>query len=159
VVIQTKGESQNRKARLTYCSRIVIVFAGVIMNVRTTLMPGQNGTKQLVEQYGDQLVCVRYRYDEARKRRVKTIELIIEDTPWQKELPGGIRLPRPKLKHIHDVLVRIAFHETDLRTQVKQAGAQWIKDEKAWRLDHQTVVNLGLENRIIKLIDVDELGF
>ena len=27
--------------------------------IRTTLQPGQNGTKQLLRQYGDQLVCVR----------------------------------------------------------------------------------------------------
>ena len=31
------------------------------------LKPGQKGTKHLVAQYGDRLVCVRYRYDAARK--------------------------------------------------------------------------------------------
>jgi hypothetical protein len=31
------------------------------MEVKVTLKPGQNGTKRLVEHYGDQLVCVRYR--------------------------------------------------------------------------------------------------
>ena len=31
------------------------------MHTTTTLQPGQRGAKQLVTQYGDQLVCVRYR--------------------------------------------------------------------------------------------------
>jgi hypothetical protein len=38
------------------------------------LAPGQNGTKQLLKKYGDQLVCVRYRHDKARQKRIKTIE-------------------------------------------------------------------------------------
>jgi hypothetical protein len=44
---------------------------------RLKLKPGQKGTKALVEQYGDALVCVRYRYDEASRTRIKTVELII----------------------------------------------------------------------------------
>lgn len=31
------------------------------------------GTKKLTEKYGDKLVCVRYRNDYERKRKVKTI--------------------------------------------------------------------------------------
>ncbi len=33
------------------------------MEIRATLLPGQKGTRQLLKLYGDQLVCVRYRYD------------------------------------------------------------------------------------------------
>jgi hypothetical protein len=43
------------------------------MEVKATLAPGQNGTKQLLKQYGDQLICVRYRYNKARQKRFKTI--------------------------------------------------------------------------------------
>lgn len=43
------------------------------MEIRLTLTPGQPGTKRLVEQYGERLVCVRYRYDQLRRRRDKTI--------------------------------------------------------------------------------------
>ena len=39
------------------------------MEARLKLKPGQNGTKRLVEKYGDALVCVRYRYDEASRTR------------------------------------------------------------------------------------------
>jgi hypothetical protein len=45
---------------------------------RLKLKPGQKGTKALVEKYGDDLVSVRYRYDEASRTRIKTVELIIE---------------------------------------------------------------------------------
>ena len=43
------------------------------MDVEATLAPGQNGTKRLSKKYGDQLACVRYRYDKARRKRQKTI--------------------------------------------------------------------------------------
>jgi len=39
------------------------------MKIGATLLPGQKGTRQLVKVYGDQLVCVRYRYDKARQKR------------------------------------------------------------------------------------------
>jgi len=45
---------------------------------RLKLKPGQKGTKALVEKYGDDLVCVRYRYDETSRTRIKTVELIVE---------------------------------------------------------------------------------
>jgi len=32
-------------------------------------------------EYGDALVCVRYRYDEASRTRMKTIELVVEKRP------------------------------------------------------------------------------
>jgi len=49
------------------------------------LRPGQRGTK-LLREYGDRLVCVRYRYDEQNARRLKTVELVVEAVPWW---PGG----------------------------------------------------------------------
>lgn len=36
------------------------------MEARLKLKPGQNGTKKLLTRYGERLVCVRYRCDEAR---------------------------------------------------------------------------------------------
>ena len=54
---------------------------------RLKLKPGQKGTKALVEKYGDDFVCVRYRYDEARRTRIKTVELILE----RKQLPPSAK--------------------------------------------------------------------
>jgi hypothetical protein len=33
-------------------------------------------TRKLAKWYGDRLVCVRYRHDETRRRRIKAVELI-----------------------------------------------------------------------------------
>jgi hypothetical protein len=52
------------------------------MRVRLTLKPGQRGTKQFVEEYGDRLVCVRYRYDDKLRKRYKTVELIVDEADW-----------------------------------------------------------------------------
>ncbi|WP_298816136.1 hypothetical protein [Chloroflexus sp.] len=52
------------------------------MRTRLKLKPGQRGTKKLQALYGDRLVCVRYRYDAESGRRLKTIELIVEEKQW-----------------------------------------------------------------------------
>ena len=57
------------------------------MKTQTHLKPGQKGTKRLVEKYGDSLLCVRYRYDEIRGIRLKTVEIVVEE----KALRGGSR--------------------------------------------------------------------
>jgi hypothetical protein len=53
-----------------------------MLKTRLTLAPGANGTKKLVERYGQRLVCVRYRYDRERRTRIKTVELIEDESPW-----------------------------------------------------------------------------
>jgi len=62
------------------------------MEIRLTLRPGMPGTKRLVARYGERLVCVRYLYDEIRSRRLKTVERVIEETPWR----GRARRPRQR---------------------------------------------------------------
>jgi hypothetical protein len=60
-----------------------------MLRTRLTLQPGRPGTKRLVDEYGERLVCVRYRYDDARHRRLKTVELIVEDVPWHSKEAGS----------------------------------------------------------------------
>ena len=110
------------------------------MEVKTTLAPGQNGTKQLLERYGDQLVCVRYRYDKARQKRLKTVELIVDEQDW---IPGVI-IPTHR-----SVAIKIGFGESELREKVKQAGGYWNPDQKAWILSYREVLKMGLERRMI----------
>jgi hypothetical protein len=43
------------------------------MQARKTLRPGQDGTKSLLDKYGEQLLCVRYRYDDERYLRHTTV--------------------------------------------------------------------------------------
>src|SRR5476651_2730552 len=52
------------------------------LKTRLTLKPGQYGTKSLVKKYGDDLICVRFRYDAKSQQRIKTVELVIERSPW-----------------------------------------------------------------------------
>ncbi|MEJ1368394.1 MAG: hypothetical protein RPU52_09500 [Candidatus Sedimenticola sp. (ex Thyasira tokunagai)] len=54
------------------------------MDIRTTPTPGQYGTKQLLKEYSDQLVCVLYRYDKKRNRGYKTVELIVDEREEEK---------------------------------------------------------------------------
>jgi hypothetical protein len=44
------------------------------MDVKATLLPGVNGTKALLRGYGDQLVCVHYRYDKKKQKRYKALQ-------------------------------------------------------------------------------------
>ena len=48
------------------------------MKTKRILQAGQPGTKKLVERYGENLICVRHRYDDQKKMMYKTIEIIIE---------------------------------------------------------------------------------
>lgn len=111
------------------------------MEIKTTLLPGQNGTKALQQQYGDKLVCVRYRYDEKRQKRVKTIELIISERDY---------IPVPAFPENAEVFLEIAYGETDLRSQVKAAGGRWDPTEKAWKLPWEKALDFGLETRARK---------
>lgn len=115
-----------------------------MLEVKSTLAPGENGTKQLLKEYGDQLVCVRYRYDKLRQKRVKTVELIIDEQDW---VPGVV-IPADRR-----VEIRIGFGETELREKVKSAGGFWNPDKKAWVISYHKVLQMGLERRVIDELD------
>ena len=52
------------------------------MKTRVTLRPGDKGTRKLQAQFGDKLICVRYRYDPKAGMRYKTVELIVDAKPY-----------------------------------------------------------------------------
>ena len=110
------------------------------MHTSTTIQPGQRGSKKFVEQYGDRLVCVRYRQDEQRQKRFKTVELIVEEWPWT--------LP-PQRKKESLVLVKVAFQERALRGQIKEAGGVWNPAKQAWEMRYGCALALGLTRRIV----------
>ena len=97
--------------------------------VRLHLKPGQRGTKQLLAQYGDRLICVRYRYDAQRKKRLGTATASLR--------------PRP------DRGLRVAFANVAVRDRVKQAGGTWNPERRVWQLCYACVVALGLTSRIV----------
>ena len=112
------------------------------MKTRLTLKPGQNGTKKMQLKYGGRLVAVRYRYDERRRLRLKTVELIEEELPWVPSLPAH-RDPREL------VLVRIHFEEASLREAAKLHGGKWLQERKLWQLSVGAAYRLGLDTRIV----------
>ncbi len=85
------------------------------MKAYAHLKPGQDGTKRLVEQYGDRLLCVRYRFDETRGMKVKTVELIVDERP----------LTRPRFRDDELVPVRVGYGEAALREQLRGLRARW----------------------------------
>ena len=112
------------------------------MVIQRTLTPGIKGTKKLVDQYRDRLVCVRYRYDTEKHERMKTIELIVEKKHW---IQNPNRIPLNKKMH-----VRIDYGEIHLGRLAKAAGGQWDKNQKVWILPYGQIKALGLEKRIVK---------
>ena len=110
------------------------------MNVKSMLKPGQNGTKELVKKYGDQLVCVRYRYDKVKQKRYKTVELIVSEQDW---------VSSSAIDPDKTVYVRVDYGETGLRAQVKKVGANWNPQRKVWVMSYRKVLELGLEERVV----------
>jgi hypothetical protein len=117
----------------------------MMVNTGKKLKPGEPGTKKLVLEYGEKLLCVRYRYDAQRKRRMKTIELIIAEEPWQ---PSSRKIPSNKIMRI-----RVKYGEVDVGKQVRAAGGTWNRAKQVWELPYGEVRRLGLMERI-----VDERG-
>lgn len=106
------------------------------------IKPGQKGAKKLQSVYGNKLLCVRYRYDAVNKRRLKTVELILEESHWQ-----------PKRQAISDrqmVRVRVALKETAMQDKIRKAGGKWNREAQLWELSYLQVKKLGLENRMVK---------
>ena len=114
------------------------------METRLTLRPGQPGTRKLVERYGERLLCVRYVYDAAASRRLKTVELVIESVPWK------TRHRRSRRQDDDVVYVRIAYHETELRERAKRLGAIWRQPRKLWEITYRDSKRLGIEDRIVE---------
>jgi hypothetical protein len=112
------------------------------MEIRLTRRPGQAGTKKFTERYGERLVCVRYRYDEAKSCRHKTVELIVETVPWT------ARGRRARRRDEEMVAVRIGYNETDLRERAKRLGAIWRPNHRLWEMRWLDAKHLGIADRV-----------
>ena len=115
------------------------------MITRLKLKPGQKGTKALVEQYGDALVCVRYRYDEATRTRIKTVELIVE----KKQLTPSQKKQQQKIEDETLVPLRIEYGEKQLGQMARTAGGKWDPDVKLWYIQYGKIKGTELERYII----------
>lgn len=124
------------------------------MEIRTVRRPGEKGTRKLVEKYGERLICIRYRYDPVRRKRLKTVELVVAEEDWQPPEPHPQELKPaglgPKAFYTHRVAIRLAYDEVDLRRQVKAVGGMWDPAERLWFVPEEYVRRLGLVQRVVK---------
>ncbi len=98
------------------------------------LAPDQPGAKKLARQYGNALVCVRYRHDAAQGLRYTTVELVVE----QAQLPA-------KRARNTTVFVHISHLAAALKAQAQANGARWDTSRQAWRMSLQTARQLGIQ--------------
>jgi hypothetical protein len=113
------------------------------MQIRLTLAPGKRGTQKYVAEYGERLVCVRYRYDAGQGKRYKTVELIVDEVDWQ---PAEAQ-NEPNVETVVQIHVRL--DEEELRGQVKRAGARWNRKQRVWEMAYGQVKALGLRARMV----------
>lgn len=142
------------------------------METKATRRPGQKGTLKHLEQHGDRLLFVRYRYNPKTNTRLTTVELIVDERPARpasaetapvhatdrESTPvppstAGTRSvrelgPRP-------VGVRIGAREQALRIRVRAAGGYWDPRRGLWVLRADLVRPLGLESRLVPLLPDD----
>jgi hypothetical protein len=106
------------------------------------LKPGQKGTRRLVERYGAALLCVRYRYDEKRGVRLKTVEIVVEE----KQCTVSLRYRDTDI-----VSVMVPYAEKALRETLKAEGGRWDPEGKLWRVHYGAIRgNAGLVERIVR---------
>ena len=105
------------------------------------MKPGQKGTKRLVGQYGDALICVRYRYDAIKHKQYKTAEIIVSESEWT---PPPAKYPDGTL-----VPLKIGINETALQGQVKAVGGRWDKQQKVWFVPYGCIAGTKLEKLIV----------
>ena len=111
------------------------------MKTQSHLKPGQKGTKRLLEKYGDSLLCVRYRFDEKRGVRLKTVEIIVEETAVKASL---------QYRDEDVVAVIVSFSENVLRDKLKVVGGRWDPEKKVWHVLYGSIRgDTELEERIL----------
>ncbi len=142
------------------------------MRTVKTLKPGQKGTKELLTRFGPSLLCVRYRYDEGRRERLKTVELVVERRSQEREaecpgsrssgarMPGarmpGARMPGARMPGARAggvatrrVALRIGWRERDLQRRVKSAGGRWDPGRRVWIVRRDAAERLDLLARVV----------
>lgn len=94
---------------------------------------------RLKEKYGDALLCVRYRFDEIRQVKVKTVELIVDEKP----------LLMPRFSNEEMVPVAVAYDEVELRQQLRRMKGRWEPEIKMWFVRYGLIRGTELEERIM----------
>jgi hypothetical protein len=111
------------------------------VKTRVKLKPGQRGTKKLLDQYGDALVCVRYRYYREKRKQFKTIEIIVSESDW---IP-----PAPKYADSDLVALHIGYEEKSAQERARSLGGHWDRQQKVWLIRYGCIAGTALEKLIV----------
>ena len=108
------------------------------LRVAKTYAPEQNGAKRFAKRYGEQLVCVRHRLNEAGTIRHTTVELLVETTPVASRSRSLVAL-------------RISPTDKATRTLLLACGAQWQPKTKYWLLPRLVAKNMRLLRSVVAI--------
>ena len=105
------------------------------------LLPGQPGTKRLLERFGKQLLCVRYRVSPNGRKRFITVELVVSE-----------RSRKPAPKRIDNILtaVRIPRSNLGLSRLIWEQGGTWDPANKVWWVATSVVESLGISRQVVQ---------
>ena len=112
--------------------------------VAKRIAPTQPGAIKLAEQYGERLVCVRYRHDPTGRHRYTTVELVVARSLVK---PRSERQQQPKKLQV--VALRLGGTENALRKVVLAHGGVWNSKLRLWYLARTTAQALGLLSRVV----------
>ena len=103
--------------------------------VAKKIKPSQRGAIKISRDYGDELLCVRYRENPDGTERLTTVELIVQGVMIQK-------------RDDPIVVFKIKPGETDLQRLAQAKGATYDAKIHMWNLIRSEVIRMGLRNRI-----------
>ena len=109
-----------------------------MLRTRLTLKPGRPGTHDLLAEYGDRLLCVRYRYDAEQQLRYKTAEVIVDEAPWT---------PAHPFAPTDIIELNIRPKERTLRHAARLLGARRTPTTQTWRTTYAVARILHLTTR------------
>ena len=106
------------------------------LRVAKRIAPGKDGAKRFSLRYGEQLVCVRHRFDQDGNTRYTTVELLIETTPVVRT---GDR----------EVELRLGSTEKTTRSLLLACGGRWDAGRRHWIVARKVAKSLGLLDRVV----------
>ncbi|MDT7836898.1 hypothetical protein [Aquabacterium sp. OR-4] len=110
-----------------------------LLTVTKRLLPGRPGTKQHLQRYGAQLVCVRYRHDPEQGHRYTTVELLVDDGPLPLDRRSG-----------PTVLLKVQPHEIALQQLLALHGNHTISELQPCLIPRALAIALGLQAKVIR---------
>jgi len=93
------------------------------------------------------LYVLRYRYDDIKRKRYKTVELIIDEVDWEPETRERNVSPR------RIVAIRVDPSEIKIKDRIKEEGGKWNRHKRRWEAGYDDVIRMGLKKRIVEIIN------